>query len=108
VIDSAGFVRFKASVAAAGLGSISEMNTPRPINLDQAEDLEFPPTASSQQSPAVNDLSVPATGVVNSWSFGLGKEIVRVQTSQELSMDLWEKLEQYVRVLKPTGSSQEQ
>jgi hypothetical protein len=99
-VDASGFLRFKASLAAAGLGSIGGMNGTVP-DAEKLSDSQDAPIAPQIAQPAINEVNV-SSGSVNTWTFGTGKEVVRVQTSQDLSMDLWEKLEQYVRVLKPT------
>ena len=41
-------------------------------------------------------------GTVNVWVFGSRDSAVKIETSKELSMGVWEKLNQYVQILKPS------
>jgi len=97
LLDAGGFLRYKASLQAAGNGSMGGMKEPQTNVVDrpaaeQAPD-PFDRTESRRSSRISDDVDV--------WSFRLGGNSVRLETSRELSFAAWRKLHQYVQILKP-------
>jgi hypothetical protein len=83
VLDSQGFLRYSAAQQ-----SIDGM--PATASSQSAgTKLDTPPLAPS-----------PPTGM-NAWIFSLGGKTVKVETSDDLSPELWKKLDAYIKVLKP-------
>jgi len=83
ILDAQGFLRY-----AAARESIDHM----------------PASTSSQPADRENELPHPSPRPpegMNVWVSSLGGKTVRVEASNDLSPDLWKKLEAYIRVLKP-------
>ncbi|MDB5358137.1 MAG: hypothetical protein JWN24_4590 [Phycisphaerales bacterium] len=96
-LDSAGYVRYKASLHAGSAVSVGSAKSP-PIGPDSESVLPdgIAPVmerAPRRESPPPADMDV--------WSFSIGAQSVRVETSKELSSALWDKLSRYINVLKP-------
>ena len=93
VIDSQGFLRFDANQrtadSARGNSSAEHPSWPGPS-----------PDAGPARGRLIHHGLAPG---VNTWVFSLGGETVRVETSDNLSWPLWQKLNSYVQVLKPSN-----
>jgi hypothetical protein len=112
VIDEGGFLRYESALHSSQTRCSSEIKksaqatvltidpaSVRPI--DPSRNL-FPPEDAKQRPDEV--VSVPFMSnpnELNTWTFRLGGGTVRLQTSHDLSLALWEKLNQYVQVLRP-------
>lgn len=84
VLDAQGFLRY-----AAAQQSIDHM---RAIT-------SSPPADRETASPIPP--SPPLPSGMNAWVFSLGGKTVKVETSDDLSPELWKKLDAYIQVLKP-------
>lgn len=107
-IDDAGFLRYSALMHTASSGSgelaeeggrsaVNSMSPPEPPMIADSVD------ESRKRAPLVfskfgDDLNV--------WAFKLGGGTVRLETSDNLPLELWKKLDQYVQVLKPSESGE--
>ena len=83
ILDAQGFLRY-----AAARESIDHM----------------PASTSSQPSVSKPEPSSPSPSLpigMNAWVFSLGGKTVKVETSDDLSPELWKKLDAYIQVLKP-------
>lgn len=91
VIDSQGFLRFSAL-----------QNAPEGASGNGFNPAESTPKDIPQRVPKeANQIQSSATCGMNVWVFSLEGESVRVETSNELSLPLWQKLNSYIQVLKP-------
>ena len=97
VIDAQGYLRYRAAQHS--------MTSETPIKSTGIV-VEPPPTSSNTQetggfqSSPVTD-SPPQNGGVNAWKYSYEGQTVRVETTGEISPQLWRKLNAYVQVLKP-------
>lgn len=81
VLDAQGFLRYGAAQQS----------------LDR-----MPATVSSQSAGKETGTPPPSLpSGMNAWVFSLGGKTVRVETSDDLSQELWKKLDAYIQVLKP-------
>ncbi|MCJ7543990.1 MAG: hypothetical protein MUP47_05395 [Phycisphaerae bacterium] len=93
-LDSEGFIRHEASLHGT-MVQTSQPVVPHPTSDRQDGMRESVPGTQQVPKPVPSDLDR------NVWFFTLKGGSVRVETSKELSMDLWNKLDQYIQVLKP-------
>jgi hypothetical protein len=95
IVDAAGVLRFKASLN--GSSAVRPVPPPPAANespLAQPQ-VDVPSGTSKNPPPPRDDIDV--------WTFSIGSDSVRVETSSELSMAAWTKLEKYVKILRPDG-----
>lgn len=107
-LDTSGFVRYAATMHARQ-GSTMPIPAAGP-ELTALGDLTASSTRSQRpvaEQPAERNESSPAAADTNVWHFRLGDGTVKLETSRELSVELWRKLNQYVEVLKPPTPSKE-
>jgi hypothetical protein len=97
VIDGAGFLRYAASMHSAGNGTMASMR--------DAPVAEHTPEPSSPVATQPADRAIPTQGGVTTWHYKGG--ILRVETPENLSYDVWKKLYDYVAVLKPEEGEQQ-
>lgn len=88
VVDSQGFLRYSAARQ-----SVDTMPAPPSSHVATPTDLAEPAPAPTTAPPRVG---------MNAWVFSLGGKTVRVETSDDLSPELWKKLDAYIQVLKPS------
>ena len=95
VVDNNGFLRYRASQHTMSQPPLNAPSTAQPET--NGTDLAAEQTASSApyQEPG-------ATKGVDVWVYSHKGQTVRLETSHELSPLLWQKLNQYLTVLKPT------
>lgn len=91
-LDENGFLRFGAAKEA------------RPAGMRASR--EIPPTPDSSavaslSRATIKDSPLSATSDVNVWTFSHQGNTVHVETPKSLSKPLWEKLEGYVKLIKP-------
>ena len=91
LIDSAGFLRYKASLHATANGNMVRM-TNSPTTAIAPPAIDQPPSAM----PVESTEQTPQSGVAG-WTY----KGIRVEVPENLSMELWKKLSNYVNVLKP-------
>jgi hypothetical protein len=89
ILDNQGFLRYSSALHTLdGMPGTSSNNQ-----------------AATQQRDAVSSTSSSQLGAeragMNAWVFSLKGKTVRVETSDELSPELWQKLDAYIKVLKP-------
>jgi hypothetical protein len=96
VIDGAGFLRYRASMDGTTGSNIRPMNTAvQPVP-------DFPQVVSPPTSPTqVRNDDVGAVSVNHASRTTWNHKGLRVETPDPLPMDLWQKLSNYVNVLKP-------
>lgn len=88
IVDSQGYLRYIAArQILAGMSASSSSRTPEATEL---------PSPSSGAQP-----SITAAPGMNAWVFSLGGKTVKVESSDDLSPELWKKLDAYIQVLKP-------
>jgi hypothetical protein len=99
-IDSGDFLRFRA--ALQGLQSKSE---PPPSNQDQPTSIPEPliNTVSAPPSDSRPASQPSALGGSNLWNYSFEGMCVRLETPKDLKFGLWEKLNGYVQLLKPSS-----
>ena len=90
VIDGQGFLRYAAGRHTMDTGTSASS---KPILHDQ------PLVATNGNGSPATPLT-PEEGM-SAWVFSLKGKTVRVETSNDLSLELWKKLNSYVQVLKP-------
>jgi hypothetical protein len=96
VVDANGFLRYRSSLHT--IGSSPQMRSTASEIQAPPQSIPFPDSDVSQK--------IPQKGV-NAWVFSLKGQTVRVETSDELSLKLWEKLDSYIKVLKPSEEDSE-
>jgi hypothetical protein len=102
LIDSAGFLRYRATLHAATNGSMAGMRDV-PAVVDRPPQ-EYPQEARPSAPSATDVRPDLVADDVDVWQFKIGDDSVRLETSRELSISAWRKLHQYVQILKPEGT----
>jgi hypothetical protein len=97
VIDGAGFVRYKASLHGANNATLGGMRDTHSAPPERPVETVLP---TSPLTAPVRYESGPDADV---WQFKIGDQTVRVETSRELTIAAWTKLNQYVQILKPAA-----
>jgi hypothetical protein len=101
VVDSAGFVRYDAAMHSANGVATSGESEADPVLPDAVSEAV---AAGPAQRPAQVPVQV-RTGSedpnVNVWQYSAGGVRIRLETTGELPLALWKKLDQVVQVLKP-------
>lgn len=87
VVDSQGFLRYRAALQTMEAQPQNDSTVP-------ARPSEPPPPTHPATRPLVSE-------GMNAWVFSLGGKTVKVETSDDLSPELWKKLDAYIQVLKP-------
>jgi hypothetical protein len=95
-LDTSGFVRYASTMLARQATPPSPATVPVP-EPEATRPLQAVGTRSMFVGTETRD-----NEDVNVWSFRLGDSMVRLETSKNLSRTLWEKLNQYIKVLEPT------
>jgi hypothetical protein len=90
IIDSGGFLRYDAA-----------MHTNKTGNLEKAAD-QRPKFKDPLDIPAVFVPTDDAPAGINIWSYSSKGNQIKVQTPEVISKELWEKLNAYVQILKPS------
>lgn len=93
IIDESGFLRYKASLDAANNGTIGGMNQPT-RSLEQVP--EAPPLPLQEPERILREAG-PKNGMVFFTFRG-----IRLEAPEEMNMELWKKLSDFVSILKPT------
>lgn len=88
-----GFLRFKATMESLG-GEITA-STPE-ADIPQSRN-DIPP---SRQKPPQNENESPQEGVIV-WKYPCGDNFLRLETPENMTKEIWEKLNKYIQVLKP-------
>jgi hypothetical protein len=106
IVDSGGFLRYSASMLAEEVPAVAvpaneSMSARQPTDAAGKPVRMVPQFYEPQNRPAAD----PGVDV---WSIKIGNESVRLETSRELSISMWEKLHKYVQVLKPEVESVKQ
>jgi hypothetical protein len=103
LIDGAGFIRYRASLDANSAGNIGVMKEPA-TNTPEASTVSVgaPPAPKSSVLPA--GIKKDDTGLIwglDTWTAKVGDDILRLETSHDLSPAAWERLNRYVQAIKP-------
>jgi hypothetical protein len=94
-LDSQGFLRYTASVKNTGMAA--SMPTPMETSApSKPNDVATTITNDAQNFQP----SKPHTGA-NVWVFNASGMWVKVETSQDISLELWDRLNKYVQIIKP-------
>lgn len=93
-IDSNGFLRYEAAIHGASLDAAADELYKEGLDARDKLRKENPPDAVE-----------PPPSDCNVWDFSLGGKTVHLETSKDLPLPLWEKLEQYIKVIKPPEES---
>ena len=104
VLDSDGFLRYSAKLHAVGSNGGENPDETRATETGDGRTTvaaDRRQAAPSQPAGRTRDESPPPLGV-NSWTFRFGGGYVRLDTSDDMPLALWNKLNQYVQVLKPS------
>ncbi len=101
IIDGEGFLRFNAAQHET-FESVDQ-----PSNIHEVPDYSKQIAYTQPAAPAppqANSIKSPREGI-NAWHFTFGGKAVHLETPTELSKPLWDKLNAYVQLLKPTDDN---
>jgi hypothetical protein len=93
IMDSQGFLRYAASRQSMDTRTSKQSK-------DQIEVSQPPVSLDLSKGHSSLAFPTPEEGM-NAWVFSLNGKTVRVETSSDLTPDLWKKLNSYIQVLKP-------
>ena len=105
IIDNNGFLRYSAEVHNLKSRGNEEGEIPPPA---EGEALKTSPQGSSVRLETPTPIPVATVSQVSSktiWVFSHRSGQIRVETPESITPDLWEKLNAYVQILKPSKGS---
>ncbi len=102
VLDSQGFLRYQAVVK--GFASRVSLHGPGRTGVPP---ISPPSGTEGQVAQHISADSIATSHGTNVWVYSLSGKTVRLETPQDCPIQLWEKLNQYVQVVKPDEEPQE-